>query len=185
MKLSKKRNPLSIKHASKEYQELLKELLPLKITKNPFYGIWSNQWPLEALAEEIRKHFIDADFKKIYEIHSLRESEILSKHLSSWKTIGVIFAGCTIVLQIVPKELIDKIKFFDYGTFKIVTFLITLALVIYLLILMLPIRIKENKEKREFHEVGYILKYIAITETNFKFNKAIHSFQDQQDGLKI
>jgi len=159
----RKHNRLSIKNAPKEYQELLRELLPKRIIENPFYNIWANEWPLEALSEKLREQFPDADFNKLYDIHLLREAQTQSKQPSLRNTLGLVFAACTIVLQITPKELFEKIEFITYGNFKILTFMITLFLAIYILILVLPLWISNRKVIKEFHDIGFILKYTGIS----------------------
>jgi len=170
-KWNKNRNPLSIRNAPKEYQEFVKELLPTRIIENPFYSIWGSQWPLEALRIELTKKFPQVDFSKLSEIHFLRESKTQSEQLPVKKILGMIFAVCTIVLQIVPKELIERMGLFNYGSFKIATFFVTIGLVLYILLIFLPFWIKSNKIEKEYREVGFILKYAEISLRETKSNK--------------
>jgi len=172
MKGSKPRNRLSIKNAPPELRNLFRELMPKKIVDNPLFKIWSEEWPLAALVKELRVLYPDADFEKLYKIHQLREAKILSEQPSIKNTIGLIFAACTITLQIIPKELIDKIEMIDYGTFKIATFLITLGIVLYFLILLLPIWLSRKKMVNVYYEVGYILNYASISMGEIKSNIA-------------
>ena len=169
---SKTRNRLSIKNAPHEYQNLVSELLPRKILENPYFKIWSKEWPLEALVKELRVLCPDADFEKLYKIHQLREAKILSEQPSIKKTIGLVFAACTITLQVIPKGLIDKIEMIDYGTFKIATFFITLIIVLYFLMLLLPIWLSHKKMVNDYYEVGYILNYASISMSKIKSNHA-------------
>jgi hypothetical protein len=111
------------------------------------------------------------DFSKLSEIHFIRESKTQSEQLPVKKILGIIFAGCTIVLQIVPKELIERMGLFNYGSFKIATFFVTIGLILYILLIFLPSWIKSKKIETEYREVGFILKYAEISLRATKSNK--------------
>ena len=175
-KWQKMRNPLSAKNAPEEYQNLLKEILPQKTVDHPFYEVMAGDWPNELLTKNIIEKFPHANFKKIYEIHLLREEkkkEVAAK-FSIKKAVGIVYSASTILIATVPEELVEKAGM-NYANFKIGTFCLTLGLIVYVSIIFLPDWRTYSKAIERYSEMKYILKYIEIynRENGYNANKKI------------
>jgi len=129
--------------------------------KSLFFPIYSSEYPLDALSRELETRFPEADFDKLNQIHQ-KQLKSYSELGTQWKYIfAAIFGAGTLLLRSVPEPIVNQLGM-EYATFQIGVFWITVSLIIFLALIILPTWFAVSGDAIKERLVSTTLEYTAL-----------------------
>lgn len=129
-----------------------------------YFSIAVSDYPIDTLSINLKMKFSEVNFSKLKMIHDLRKANL--SRFNARQIMGFVLAAATILLKSVPKRVVEDTLGITYEDFEVVVFWVTVALLGYLLLILLPTWFMYSKAKTTHAYVGGILEYTAIKHAN-------------------
>jgi len=129
--------------------------------KNPLFAIVASEYPLDALSREIERRFPGCPFERLKELHKSHREQHVAFVASIRNIFAVLFGTATIVLQFTPKPLVIDLGI-DYGEFQTTVFWVTVSLIGYVSLAVIPAWYVRHKDGDRHCFVAEVLAYTSL-----------------------
>jgi len=126
---------------------------------NKYFRVFQSEYPLDALCEQIEMDFPDVDFSRLAALNRLRKKDLSDRRAFKFKEkFGIALGATTLILQNVPKVVVEKL--FDYDSYQIGIFYIMIGVLVYLCLIFLLLRPISGKLSGDLQRLNYIEKVL-------------------------
>lgn len=122
-----------------------------------FHKVLFSEFQFDELSSALRTSFPNVDFAQMAKLHKLRSAQFLRFNVGA--ILGFVFGLGTLVMKSAPKSVVEHVM--NYEDFETLIFGITVAIVVYLAVILAPIWFKHQRAKFQSDRIGDILEYIA------------------------